>query len=286
MGLFSKKCSICGDSGNMLTSKKLTDGHLCGNCKKRLSPWFDDFKHASTDEIREQIAYRENNRKELDDFQVTKYWGVKKYRVANQFVYDKARKEFVIVEGPIDDESVNFRDKNPDIIHFDQVQDVWLEVDEYWTEGDGEYEARPLNQNLTQDKYKDVFWRYDFYLNFVTTHPYAKSIRYKMNFKPTIMKVPQRGIFFKRGLGIGGTYRGDEIELLAMQLESFENKEEKAEVFKRKMDILLLKNKDKGLVESVRDGLIRDASNRIYFKKLTNMGAHASRAARISKLVL
>ena len=230
--------------------------------------------------------YIEENRRLLDEFNVTKAWGIKKYRVATQFVYDADKRQFVVVEGPVEDPSVDFRDKNPDVISFDQVKDVWLEVYEYWTEGNGEYEPRPVNQNLLQEKYKDVYWRYDFYLNIETDHPYAGTIRYQMNFKPTITKVPQHGIFFKRGVGIGGTYRGEEIEQLALELQAFGEDEQKIEDVKKKLDIILVKNKGKTLLQGVGDNLIRDAKNEIYFKKLANMGAHVDRADRISKLLL
>jgi hypothetical protein len=230
--------------------------------------------------------YIEENRRLLDEFNVTKAWGVKKYRVAEQFVYDEDKRQFVIVEGPVEDPSVDFRDKNPDVISFDQVKDVWLEVDEYWTEGNGEYEPKPI-QTITQDRYKDVYWRYDFYLNIETDHPYAGTIRYRMNFKPTITKVPQKhGIFYRRGVEIGGTYRGDEIEQLALDLQAFDEDEQKAADFKKKLDILLVKNKGKSVMQGVRDNLVRDAKNEIYFKMLANMGAHVARADRISKLLL
>ena len=50
--------------------------------------------------------YIEENRRLLDEFNVTKAWGVKKYRVAEQFVYDQDKRQFVIVEGPVEDPSV------------------------------------------------------------------------------------------------------------------------------------------------------------------------------------
>ena len=231
--------------------------------------------------------YLEENRRKLDQFNVTKAWGIKKYRTAMQFVYDQERRQFVVVEGPVEDPAVDFRDKNPDVIDFDQVKDVWLEVDEYWTEGKGEFEPKPFNQNITQDRYKDVYWRYDFYLNIETDHPYAGTIRYQMNFKPTITKVPEKhGFIYRRGVGIGGTYRGEEISRLALELQAFDEDEQKAAEFKRKLDILLVKNKDKSILGSVTDKLVRDASNEIYFKKLANMGAHVARADRISRLLL
>ena len=230
--------------------------------------------------------YLEENRRLLDGFTVTKAWGIKKYRPAMQFVYDQDKRQFVVVEGPVEDPTVDFRDKDPDVVSFDQVKDVWLEVDEYWTEGNGEYEPRPI-QTITQDKYKDVYWRYDFYLNIETDHPYAKTIRYQMNFKPTITKVPEKwGIFYRRGVGIGGTYRGDEIAQLALELQAFDEDEQKAADYRKKLDTLLVKSKGKSFFEGVGDKLVRDAKNEIYFKKLANMGAHVARADRISRLLL
>ena len=229
--------------------------------------------------------YIESNRRLLEEFSVTKALGVKKYRTAMQFVYDQDHRQFVVVEGPVEDPAVDFREKDPDVVSFDQVKDVWLEVDEYWTEGKGEFEARPFNQTITQDRYKDVYWRYDFYLNIETDHPYAAAIRYQMNFKPTITKVPQRGIFYRRGVGIGGSYHGDEIGQLALELQAFDEDEQKAAEFRKKLDMLLLKNKGKSFFEAVSDDLVRDANNAIYFRKLANMGAHAARADRISRLL-
>lgn len=230
--------------------------------------------------------YLEENRRLLDEFSVTKAWGIKKYRPAMQFVYDQDHRCFVVVEGPVEDPTVDFRDKDPDVVSFDRVKDVWLEVDEYWTEGKGEYEPRPI-QTITQDRYKDVYWRYDFYLNIDTDHPYAGTIRYQMNFKPTVTKVPEKwGIFYRRGVGIGGTYRGEEISKLALELQTFDEDEQKAADFKKKLDIILVKNKDKSIFEGVRDNLVRDAKNELYFAKLANMGAHVARADRISRLLL
>lgn len=230
--------------------------------------------------------YLEENRRMLDEFNVTKAWGVRKYRVAPQFVYDEGHRWFVVVEGPVEDPAADFRDKDPDVVSFDQVKDVWLEVDEYWTEGNGEYEPKPI-QTITQDRYKDVYWRYDFYLNIETDHPYAKLIRYKMNFKPTVMKVPEKwGIFYRRGVEIGGTYRGEEITQLALELQAFDEDEQKAADYQKKLDTLLVKSRGKSIFEGVRDKLVRDAKNEIYFKKLANMGAHVARTDRISRLLL
>lgn len=73
---------------------------------------------------------KKENRKLLEQFQVTKAWGVKKYRTAMQFIYDETHRCFVVVEGPEE----TFREREPYVIRFDQVNSVALEVDEYWSE--------------------------------------------------------------------------------------------------------------------------------------------------------
>lgn len=116
---------------------------------------------------------------------MTKAWGVKKYPVAMQFIYDEPHQWFVVVEGPEN----TFKEREPYVVRFDQVESVAVEVDEYWSESGDRY--APKGQGiLTQDMYKKVYWRYDFYLIIRTQHPCVKTIRNKMNFRTTIMKVP------------------------------------------------------------------------------------------------
>ena len=63
MGLFDKKyCDICGSKIGLLGNRKLEDGNLCKDCAKKLSPWFSERRHSSVKDIREQLAYREENR--------------------------------------------------------------------------------------------------------------------------------------------------------------------------------------------------------------------------------
>jgi len=81
---------------------------------------------------------KKENRKLLEQFRVTKAWGVKKYRTAMQFIYDEAHRCFVVVEGPEE----TFREREPYVIRFDQVNSVALEVDEYWSEEGGQYSPR------------------------------------------------------------------------------------------------------------------------------------------------
>ena len=52
MGLFDKKfCSVCGEKIKFLGNRKLEDGNLCGDCACKLSPWFEDRRSSTVDQI-------------------------------------------------------------------------------------------------------------------------------------------------------------------------------------------------------------------------------------------
>lgn len=219
---------------------------------------------------------KKENRKLLEQFQVTKAWGVKKYRTAMQFIYDEAHRCFVVVEGPEE----TFREREPYVIRFDQVNSVALEVDEYWSEEGGQYSPRGLGQ-LTQEKYKDVFWRYDFHLNIRTDHPYAGTIHHKMNFKTTVMKVPGCGFMYRRGLEIGGAYEGEDIRRLISKIEKELNREEKG--IRRETAVGILTNTDP---EGVSGKLVKGYYDEKTLNKIENLLNHARRGERIRMLLV
>ena len=59
MGLFDvfkkKDCEICGKEVGMFGYKKLEDGEICKDCVKLLSPWFDDRRHSTVAQIKQQL---------------------------------------------------------------------------------------------------------------------------------------------------------------------------------------------------------------------------------------
>ena len=280
MGLFSKECSICGGDAGLIKSKKLSDGIICSQCMSKVSPLFDNYEYATVDSIKEQIAYREGpNRELLASFNPSKFLGVKKY-VAPLCIIDEEARKFTVANGPQD----QFRDCNPDIIDFDMVEDVYLQVEEDWSEDDNPHFATKDSLGaLPQEKYDEVFWRYDFYLHIVLSgHPYLNHIKYKMNFKTTVLKVPQRKFMFKRGLEMNGAYKGKEIKALAEKLG--ENLESEGTAIKREdvLDVLTLKNKDKSLVDGIKDKLMDEH----YLSKIENMQNHVKRAQRIRRILL
>ena len=63
MGLFDifkkKDCEICGKEVGMFGYKKLEDGEICKDCVKLLSPFFSERRHSTVEQIKAQIASRE-----------------------------------------------------------------------------------------------------------------------------------------------------------------------------------------------------------------------------------
>ena len=120
MGLFDKKyCDVCGAKIGFLGNRKLEDGNLCKDCAGKLSPFFSDRRNSTVAEIKEQLAYREENKQQLDDFlpSVT-FDGSKK-------VYIDPISERFIVTG-----LSNWRGGNPDLISFSQVRNVETDIRE------------------------------------------------------------------------------------------------------------------------------------------------------------
>ena len=80
MGIFKKlfdkkECSICGGEIGLLGNRKLEDGNCCKECAAKLSPWFDERRHSTVDQIKQQLDYREQNRAELGGFRPTVAYG-------------------------------------------------------------------------------------------------------------------------------------------------------------------------------------------------------------------
>ena len=80
MGIFGKMfekkiCGICGGEIGLLGNRKLEDGNMCKNCAAKLSPFFSDRRSSTLEQIREQLAYREENRDAVAAFHTTRTLG-------------------------------------------------------------------------------------------------------------------------------------------------------------------------------------------------------------------
>ena len=76
MGLFDKKfCDVCGEKIKLLGNRKLEDGNLCKDCASKLSPWFSERRHSTLADIKDQLAYREQNKAAVSAFHATRSLG-------------------------------------------------------------------------------------------------------------------------------------------------------------------------------------------------------------------
>lgn len=126
MGLFGKlfdkkECSICGGEIGLLGNRKLEDGNCCKECAKKLSPWFEERRHSTVEEINKQLAYREANKVKVQAFQVTREFAADSYCV----FLDDNKGQFAITTRT----GMNV-DVNPDIVDLSQVTSCKLQIDQ------------------------------------------------------------------------------------------------------------------------------------------------------------
>ena len=181
MGLFDKKtCAVCGAKIGALSGKKLSDGNLCKDCVKQLSPWFDAYKESSTVEIRAQLAAREANREALKDFKMTKSFGE-----FGAILIDEEHRRFLVV----DDTATSLFgersevttleeviDRNPDVLEFSQVRDVDIDIVQTQRE-----EKQTVNGEQVSYDPRHIRYMYEFALVIRVEHPYISAIRVVMN---------------------------------------------------------------------------------------------------------
>ena len=127
MGLFDafkkKQCDICGGDIGLLGNKKLEDGNMCKNCAKKLSPFFSDRRNSTVAEIEAQLAYREANKDAVAAFNVTQTLGD-----STKVLIDEDAGKFMVTSAR------DLAEANPDVIGFEQVTGVDLDIDENCTE--------------------------------------------------------------------------------------------------------------------------------------------------------
>ena len=120
MGLFDKKnCDICGEKIGLLGNRKLDDGNLCKNCARKLSPWFEERRHSTVEDIKRQLAYREQNKQLVQSFVVTRQFATNTYNV---FI-DDTKGNFTVAHNLDTTE-------NPDIVPLSAIVMCKMEVEQ------------------------------------------------------------------------------------------------------------------------------------------------------------
>ena len=174
MGLFKKNlCSICGNKVGFFTSHTLDDGIVCKECFGKLSPFFVDDDSTSVSDIKDQLAYRENNQEKVREFESTKMYGEKEH-----LFVDQSHRSFMIGTGKT---VQDVKSKNPDVIGFSSVKNMELKIEEEVNEeknGDVSYFPRRF------------ILKYDFYIVFEIDSPYFSKVQFKVNDKKIVIKRP------------------------------------------------------------------------------------------------
>ena len=166
MGLFDKKiCDICGEKIGLLGNRKLDDGNLCKDCAKKLSPWFEERRHSTVEDIKRQLEYREKNKKAVMDFCVTRQINTRNYTVF------------------IDDHKGNFTvarkldvNENPDIVPLSAIVQCRVEV-----------EQQQLEETYTKDgktvSYQPPVYNYeyDYMMRIKVNTPWFDDMDFRLN---------------------------------------------------------------------------------------------------------
>lgn len=167
MGLFDKKyCDICGEKIGLLGNRKLDDGNLCKDCAKKLSPWFEERRHSTVEQIKDQLVYREANKQKVRNFRVTaEYAGD-----AEHVFIDQAQGWFAIAR------AMNV-ETNPDILDLSQVISCSLDEREHRTEEKYEDE-KGEKRSYFPPRYR---YRYDFCMKISVNSPWFDDMDFNLN---------------------------------------------------------------------------------------------------------
>ena len=169
MGLFDKKnCDICGEKIGMLGNRKLEDGNLCKDCAKKLSPFCDDRRHSTVEQIRAHLQYREENKNALRAFAPTLTLGEDK-----KVYIDQMKGNFVVSRlkpGSWDEE-------NPDVMPIASITSCGLDIDE---DRDEIYMKNGQGQNVSYNPPRYNFY-YNFKLKFLVSNPYFDDFEVRLN---------------------------------------------------------------------------------------------------------
>lgn len=168
--LFEKKeCAICGGEIGLLGNRKLEDGNCCKQCVKKLSPWFDDRRHSTVEQIQKQLSYREENRAALDAFSPTVSFG-EMYTLYAE-VANGVPIRFVVAR------TDDFKEENADIIQFADVDSFNIDIREH----DRELKYRNSKGEEVSYSPPRYEYSYDFYAEIHVQHPYFENIRFQIN---------------------------------------------------------------------------------------------------------
>ena len=169
MALFEKKfCDICGEKISLLGNRKLEDGNMCKDCAHKISPFMTDRRRTTIAEMKEHLAYREENKAKLRAFSPTQTFGDYKK------VYIDTRNGTFVVSSR---SPGSWTDENPDVIPLSQVTQVTLDIDE---DKDEIYmkDAQGNNVSYNPRRYR---YTYDFDIKILVSNRWFDEINFRLN---------------------------------------------------------------------------------------------------------
>lgn len=168
--LFEKKsCDLCGGEIGLLGNRKLEDGNCCKNCAGKLSYWFDDRRHSTVEQIRQQLAYRGANQRELAGFRPSKSYG-EMYELKVE-MNGNIPTRFVVAR------TDDYQEENADLILFSQVTSFNIDIDEHREE----LKYRNSEGEMVSYSPKRYEYSYDFFAEIGINSPYFDDIRFRVN---------------------------------------------------------------------------------------------------------
>ncbi len=169
MGLFDKKfCDICGEKIGMLGNRKLEDGNMCKDCAKKLSPFCDDRRHSTLEQMKAHLQYREENKSVLRAFSPTLTLGEDK-----KIYIDQMKGNFVVSRN----RPGSWDEENPDVMPIASITSCGLDIDE---DRDEIFMKNGQGQNVSYNPPRYNFY-YNFKLKFLVSNPYFDDFEVKLN---------------------------------------------------------------------------------------------------------
>ncbi|MBQ4348070.1 MAG: DUF4428 domain-containing protein [Clostridia bacterium] len=169
MGLFDKKfCDICGEKIGMLGNRKLEDGNMCKDCAKKLSPFCDDRRHSTIEQMKVHLQYREENKAVLRAFSPTLTLGEDK-----KIYIDQMKGNFVVSRN----RPGSWDEENPDVMPISSITSCGLDIDE---DRDEIYMKNGQGQNVSYNPPRYNFY-YNFKLKFLVSNPYFDDFEVRLN---------------------------------------------------------------------------------------------------------
>ena len=180
--LFEKKiCDLCGSEIGLLGNKKLEDGNCCKECAGKLSPWFDERRHSTVEQIRRQLTAREENRQKLQT------WN-------HDMVFGEYQKLYVKFLGKIPDTFVissasNYKEANADILEFAYVSSCDADIRESHRElKQKNAQGEEISYNPPRYEYS-----YEFYVKLMIMGcEFIDDMRFRLNRNTLKLQTTQR----------------------------------------------------------------------------------------------